>query len=127
MYTYEQLDEETLLTLLSLAKMEINKNPAPELPEEASFLSRIVRKRIEAMKLPINFTEYAYIAINLLVDRPGSAIILLIDTLNKYEGQIVTIKMLAELYPMGFYDEASLIKVIDEEIKPRKRKWSEIY
>jgi hypothetical protein len=62
-----------------------------------------------------------------LVDRPGSAIILLIDTLNKYEGQIVTIKMLAELYPMGFYDEASLIKVIDEEIKPRKRKWSEIY
>jgi hypothetical protein len=60
-------------------------------------------------------------------DRPGSTVALLIDCLNKYEGQTVTCAMLADLYPSGFYDEPTLMKYVDDYLKTRKVKWAEIY
>lgn len=128
MYTYNgELDKETFTTLFMLANMENNNDPFPDIPSEGRFLSNIVRKRIEVLKLPIVFTEYAYMYVDLFVDRPGSAVLFLIDALTKYEGQTVTIKKLAELYPHGFYDEETLVTIIDEELKTGKRKWAEIY
>lgn len=128
MYTYQgELDKETFKVLFTMALMEKEQKPFPDIPKEGRFLSNIIRKRVEVLKLPISFTEYAYMYIDLFVDRPGSAVLLLMDALEKYENQTVDIKKLAELYPDGFYDEETLIKIIDEEIKTGKRKWAEIY
>ena len=123
MYTYQgELDKETFKLFLSMALMEKENQPFPDVPSEGRFLSNIIRKRIEVLKLPIKFTEY-----DLFVDRPGSAVLLLIDALTKYEDETITIKKLAELYPNGFYDEQTLVTIIDEELKTGKRKWAEIY
>lgn len=128
MYTYQgELDKETFKVFLSMALMEKNNDPFPDIPSTGRFLSNIIRKRIEVLKLPIKFTEYAYMYVDLFVDRPGSAVLLLIDALTKYENQTVDIKKLAELYPNGFYDEQTLVTIIDEELKTGKRKWAEIY
>ena len=51
----------------------------------------------------------------------------LIDCLNAHEGQTVTTNMLADLYPVGFYDEATMERYCDQFIKPKKVKWAEIY
>lgn len=94
---------------------------------ENLFEVQILNKRIEVYKLPIQFNDYAKMSLTAFCNTPGALIALLIDCLNKYEGQTVTCSMLADLYPMGFYDEPSLTKYIDEYLKTRKVKWSEIY
>ena len=125
-YKYNPLSHECSLMLLSMLASEVpdaEEVVAAELP----FLSAIVNKRITGMGLPINFTPNALLAVNAFVDRPGTAVLLLIDALTKFEGQTVTTSMLCDLYPFGFYDEASFTKIVDDELKPRKRKWAEIY
>ena len=94
---------------------------------EGSFLIQILNKRIEVFKLPIQFTSSAKMAILAYVDRPGSLVALLIDCLTAYEGKTVDVNMLVELYPDGFYDEETMIRYIDEYLKPRTVKWAEIY
>lgn len=94
---------------------------------EVPFLTDILLKRIEGLKLPIAFTPIAALGINALVNNPGKAICLLVDALNKYEGETVTMEKLSELYPSGFYTEDSFEKYVDEYLKPRKVKWAEIY
>jgi hypothetical protein len=94
---------------------------------DQQFLTRVLQKRIEAFKLPISFSSNARLAVLTLVDRPGSVVVLLIDCLNAYEGQTVTVDMLAELYPIGFYDEVTLSRYIEDFLKQGKVKWSEIY
>lgn len=98
--------------------------------KELPFFSAVVKQRIESMKLPIGFTPHALLAINALADRVGSAVVILIDALTKYEGTVVTTSELADLYPSGFYDEETLTDYIDNYLKPRnptKVKWAEIY
>lgn len=90
-------------------------------------LSEIVQKRIDAFELPIKFTPIALVAIHALVANPGQAICLLIDALNKFEGETIDMDKLAELYPFGFYTKDSFQKYVDEYLKPRKVKWAEIY
>lgn len=51
----------------------------------------------------------------------------LIDCLQKYEGQTITLNHLAGVYPEGFYDEKSFGTYVDKYIKTRKAKWSKIY
>lgn len=94
---------------------------------EVPFLTQIVLKRIEGLKLPITFTPIAALGINALVNNPGRAVCLLVDALNKHEGETVTMEKLSELYPFGFYTEDSFEKYVDEYLKPRKVKWAEIY
>lgn len=94
---------------------------------DAFFLCAIIKKRIEVMKLPIEFTDTALLGICSLVDRPGCAVALLVDCLNAFEGQKVTVSKLASLYPWGFYDEESITRYVDEYLKPRKCRWAEIY
>jgi hypothetical protein len=95
------------------------------------FLPKIILKRIEGFTLPISFNQFALIALLAFVDVPGTAILLLIDCLNKYEGQVVTVEKLCQLYPNGFYAEEEWIHRIDD-IKLRQQensllKWEFIY
>lgn len=98
------------------------------LPEaEWPFLSQIVRKRIEVMKLPIKFTGQALMAINALTGVPGGAVVVLIDALTRHEGETVTMDKLSELYPFGFYDEDAFADYVDNHLKPHRVKWAEVY
>jgi hypothetical protein len=90
-------------------------------------LLKILDKRIEVLKLPISFNLYAKIGMLALLDGPGALVTLLIDALNKFEGKEVTVQMLCDLYPFGFYDDKSFEDYVDNYLKTRKVKWSEIY
>ncbi len=79
-------------------------------PDDLPFPSKIVAKRIEALKLPIKFTNAALIAVSVFADNPGKAVLFLMDALNKFEGKTLTLDAICtDLYPFGFYDEVSLI------------------
>lgn len=128
---YARMDEEhSKIFFIATISEEISKKDGKEEvnPDvEGQFLIKILNKRIEACKLPIKFNEAAKMAVLALVDRPGSVVALLIDCLNAHEGKTVTVEMLANLYPWGFYDEATLSRYINDYLKPRKIKWAEIY
>lgn len=123
---YEPLSDDASKLLITLLINEQAGNE-PKADAELPFLSAIVAKRISGMKLPITFSPIALLAVNAFVDRPGSAVVLLMDALTKFEGQTVTASSLCDLYPSGFYDEESLTTLIDDVVKPRKCKWAEIY
>jgi len=125
--SFNKLDKEGsgLLIKLILAESQDLKDPEDgKLP----FLSEIVQKRIDALKLPIKFTYKAFLAVGIFADRPGSAVIFLIDALNKFEGQEVTVSKICEsLYPWGFYTEEKIGDYIDNKIRKKQVKWHEIY
>lgn len=91
------------------------------------FNYQIIQRRIDCLKLPISFSPVAYLAMLSLTKSPGGFVTVLIDALNKFEGQCVNVKMLAELYPFGFYSEKSFDDLVDNYLKPHTLKWSEIY
>lgn len=129
---YKQLSEESTKLLVSLLFIELEGNEEKlkqieEDSESLSFLSKIVKVRIEGLNLPIKFTTLALIAVNCFCDRAGAAVLLLIDALNKFDGQTVTVQKLCELYPVGFYNEKTFLDIIDKQIKTKKLKWSDIY
>ena len=98
----------------------VEKSSFDELP----FLSKIVQRRIEVLKLPIKFSPLALIAICCFARVAGEAVVLLIDVLNKYENEIVTVSKLVDLYPAGFYDQPTFESILDNL---KGKKWSEIY
>jgi len=101
-----------------------------KIPEkDFPFTSKIVQKRIEFLKLPINFSKVALFAIDVFaMGNPGKAVALLVDCLTKYEGNLnISVKDLTELYPWGFYNTETFEDYIDNYLKPRKVKWAEIY
>lgn len=104
-------------------KLEVESKLLSDLP----FVSKIVLNRIEEMKLPITFTPVALSAIACFAWNPGTAVVLLIDALTRHENEVVDLDKLTELYPDGFYTEKTFVDYIDNYIKPRKVKWSEIY
>jgi hypothetical protein len=114
----------TLAEAVGAEDPEVQKG-LEELNEE--FLIQILDRRIEVMKLPISFSPAAKLAILALIDRPGSVVVLLIDCLNAYEKLKVTVPLLVELYPEGFYDEPTLERYVEGYMKPRKVKWSDVY
>lgn len=97
--------------------------PDSELP----FLSQIFKQRVEVLDLPVKLTKRGLLAVNCFAQRPGAAIVVLVDFLTKYEGQELTCSRLANLYPVGFYSEDSMVDLIDNYMKPKKVKWSELY
>ena len=121
---YSKISEEKMKLLVKLILAEndnINLISITEIKNETSlYLSNIILKRIEVLKLPIKFTYNALASVNIFVDRAGSAVLLLIDCLNNFnENHTVTVKDLCKLYPFGFYDEENFVKRIDE-IKEQK-------
>lgn len=92
------------------------------------FGALVVKKRVEMLKLPISFTIGGYLALGVLSNgNPGRAVISLCDCLSEYEGKTVSAKEVADLYPWGFYNEDSLVDIIDNWMKTKKHKWNHIY
>lgn len=127
-FSYKQMTKESSELFLKCILMEQSgkKNILTD-EDRLPFFSQIVKKRIEVLKLPVEFTEIAIIALNCLVSNPGEAVVLLIDALNKFEGGVVNVSSLVEMYPFGFYDERSFDKYVDDLVKNKKIKWAEIY
>lgn len=135
--TARPLRPEAMQTLIMLAMVSENfkRHPNPErekkitdeLEENLTGVSLIIRKRMEVLELPIQFDIFALTAVVIFADgNPGRAMMVLIDALNKYEGQTVSIEDLCQLYPDGIYDEESFGKKL-AKIRAREEKWSEIY
>ena len=96
---------------------------------EKSMAMDVVLKRIKAFDLPIGFTIPGLVALECLAGgNAGSLIVILIDCLNKYEGRMdVSLKDLSDIYPFGFYNDEVFTDYVDNYLKPRKLKWSQIY
>lgn len=133
---FKSLSEEgsNIFALSVLSELQIKKDgrdlmampidmDAPDTP----LYIKILMKRVEAMKLPIKFTPAALIAIGTLVNNVGDVVALLIDCLNKFQGQTIDVEKLSKLYPTGFYDEESFTTYVDDYLKPRKTSWAKIY
>jgi hypothetical protein len=121
---------ELFLTAVFLEKNKDVKSLKKDLDTSelgSNFLLQILKKRIVALDLPIEFTLPAAIAAISLASNPGKIVTLLIDCLTAYEGETITINKLTEMYPFGFYNEETFIDYIDNYLKPRKVAWSEVY
>jgi hypothetical protein len=126
-FKHQALKKDDMKILLFFIEADFAKAKDIEIEEkDIPIAAKIIQKRIDALNLPIKFTQRALLAVICFVDSPGEAVILLVDALTKYEGKTVTLTDLIDLYPMGFYDENSVGKYIDI-LKARKIKWSEIY
>lgn len=91
------------------------------------FFIQVIRKRIEVMKLPIEFTSTGIMCFFLFPKSVGAAVAMLIDCLTVYEGKKVDANLIGTLYPSGFYKEEALEDYIDNYLKPKKVKWSHVY
>lgn len=125
--TYAPLSDIRITMVLLAALEDVSVQGAEPENVEIQFLIQVLNKRIEVMKLPISFDGPAKTAVLALVDRAGAVVVLLIDCLNAFEGKTVTVNMLMDLYPLGFYDEPTLMRYIDDYMKPRRVKWAEVY
>jgi len=130
MYSHRSFDNQDSKLFIAMCLCEQEKKNVMEMKDELlnSFSApAIIQKRIDGLKLPIRFNDYALIATQCFAKVPGEAVLLLIDALTYCEGEEINMDRLTKLYPMGFYSKESLAKIIDDELKPRKRKWAEIY
>jgi hypothetical protein len=94
---------------------------------ENLFFSKIIQKRIEVLDLPIKFTCYGMLMVSALCSTPGEVIILLCDCLYHYEGKRVSVNDISNLYPFGFYNEETVLNIIDNYMKARVHPWSQVY
>lgn len=95
--------------------------------DEKGLAVKIVERRIEVMRLPISFSTTGLASIQLFARSAGHAVAILIDALNMFEGKEVTAEDFAQLYPDGFYTDDAFALYVEEYLKPRKIKWSDIY
>ena len=116
------LTGEQMEMMLQATMMDLSEGEKPVTKEdllksfsesEIPFPMGVVLKRIEGMKLPISFSLGGLLMTAVLPDRVGGVVIMLIDLLSEYEGQVVTVRKIAERYPFGFYSEEALIERID--------------
>jgi len=127
---FKPLDDDSmkLLSRCLLVEMGIGSLKNPSIPDdELPFLSQIIKKRVDVLKLPVTLSSTGLLAVNAFAKNPGQAVALLIDFLTKFEGKEISATTLSELYPWGFYTEDSMNAYIDDYLKPRKVKWAEIY
>jgi len=126
---FKPLEDDQMKCLATALFAEHEGSPVNLKETDADYpvLLAIMDKRIKVLELPISFNPYAKIGLLALVNGPGALVALLIDALNKFEGQVVTVQMLCDLYPFGFYDDPSFTDYVDNYLKARKVKWSEIY
>lgn len=127
---YKPLDQEEVGMMMIILNVEINwkniKLPEKELP----LASKIVKKRIDVMKLPLKYNTTGITSVSLFVDRAGFAVLFLIDCLNiliPLNLDMTCKNICMYVYPHGFYTDESAINIIDEFIKTRKIKYAEIY
>jgi hypothetical protein len=124
--------------VLAESFLERENKKAPTVDEtikagvELPFGAMIMLKRIEVLSLPIKFTVPGLMAACSLATNPGKIVCLLIDCLVNFEGKEVNARMIGDIYPFGFYSQTEFTRIVDEELKPRKKdgpraKWAHIY
>ena len=94
------------------------------------FITKVLKKRIEAFKLEDKINdEVLAMWICFGISSPGAAIIYLIDLLEFYEThhRKADISDISNIYPFGFYDENTLLFIIDNIMKPNRSIFSKIY
>jgi hypothetical protein len=102
-----------------------------------SHIVQILQWRIEVCELPLDIEPKAMAYIMILSDgNPGKAIVILIDLLELVEHRKkklpeneaikIALEDLVGIYPMGFYNDRSLERIITEH-KNGKHTWSWIY
>lgn len=124
----EKMSDESAEMFLYAVLVDLKQEESPQITEEEYPLScKIIKKRIEVLKLPIQFTTGGYFAIAALADNPGKAVVTLCDCLNEYENKTVTAQMISELYPWGFYKYEVFCDIVDNWMKTKKHKWANIY
>lgn len=127
---YLPMSEEQITTLTRLIFSALyRESDLNEMPEsEKPFALKMIEKRISALELPIQLFPSAKIAMLILTDGvPGKMNAALIDLLIKHENNDITVTEVCETYPIGFYSEKSCSEYIDNYLKTKKTKWSEIY
>ena len=91
-------------------------------------LCDVLLRRIKVFELPVKFTPNGLLALSLLAGgHMGKTVIGLIDAVTKYEGKPVTFSDVVELYPFGMYNDETAKDYIDNYLKPRRVKWSDVY
>lgn len=93
------------------------------------FPVQVILKRVEVMKLPIQFTFTGLLGITALTTSPGEVVLALIECLNAYEGKQVSIREIADLYPWGFYNQDKFEAKVKELVEdPDTRcKWAGVW
>lgn len=125
-------DEDRMELLFKILSVEKN-DPDIKIDEKLiGYLGRIVKQRIKVLKLDIEFTDCALLAVQCFCSVPGEAIFLLIDCLNKCEISLnkkITASRLCGVgfYPFGFYEIKPMHNFIDDFVKTRQVKYSKIY
>ena len=125
-------DTSDLLLKLFMVDADCKKtgNKGPTIEEcRKDAMCDLIMKRIDAFKLPLNFTPTGLLALTFLTEgRPGKAVVGLVDILTKFEGKDeITMSDIYDLYPNGMYNEKTFEDYIDNYLKPNKVKWAEIY
>jgi len=105
-------------------------NDADEL--KCSPMYKILKGNIVAYGLEekVNLNIAVTLAIAFNLNNPGMWKLLLIDLLNFYvsNNKPATIEDLSMfIYPMGFYDDKSFIRIVDDYLKPNLLLNSEMY
>ena len=117
-----------ILSAADLIENQIEEKRETVTPDSPFMSTKIINKKIEVFELPIYFSPAALLLVCILTKEvPGKAVVVLIDSLTKYADQVVTAQKLLDLYPNGFYTQASFEDYVENIIKPRKIKWAEIY
>ena len=123
MKMWKQLTKEQSEILMGLMMAE------SQIPEEKiadDFLCNVIKKRITACKLPIEYETNGLVYLSVLCEgNPGRAVLTLIELLNRKEPKI-TIHALVDAYPDGHYTTEALEKRIDE-VRERKSEWDYLY
>ena len=120
---WKQLTREQSKVLMNLMMVE------SQIPEEKiadDFLCNVIKKRITARKLPIEYETNGLAYLSVLCEgNPGRAVLTLIELLNRKEPKI-TIEALVNAYPYGHYTTLALEKRIDE-VREQKGEWDYLY
>ena len=118
-----------VFTMAMIGEFKGKRRMVEDLSEsDCTFLMNVIQKRIDIMKIPIKFSVSAMIACEALSEGVvGKMVIILVDCLNEYEGQEITVDKVANLYPFGFYNEEVFTDYVDNYLKPRKVNWAHTY
>lgn len=131
LYNGTPLTTENSHLLVRLLMMERNNESLPTKVIknflDANVAAQILKKRIEVLGLPIKFSDAAYCAISCFCNVPGHVVVLLIDCLEEFENETVTVDKLCMLYPVGFYTDEDFRSIIENKEEFLKRKWAYIY
>ena len=129
---YKPLTEDNMkLFLMANLDEEFLKTIIKEEEYQKMFLTQILNKRLKEFSLEDKVSEEAlFMYIVYDATNPGKAIVFLIALVEFYyiNKRVATIADIAtEIFPLGFYNDATCMFVIDECMKKRKVIGSEIY